>query len=522
MKAGVPPRAELDQLLAEIDGLREAVGTLESTLHRYADHYDGAPFGSLTMDESGIIRELNQAACDLLKVGRRQALGKTLEALVRPADRAALATHLRACRTHGVATVQLQLQRADRTTVEVELRSREAGPEERRYLVTAVIALGESPADREREGLLAVAREALDRSAAKTELLAMISHELRAPLMPLLAAVSALEQRAGDSGEVWQLCHIIRRSVNGQVRMIDDLIDTTGISRGKLRLRREPTELHAVVRQAVEQAGSILQAKQIGLAVSLAARRCLVDGDPIRLGQVFTNLLGNAAKFTPPGGSIAVRSWDSDDQVVVEVADTGVGIPPEALSRLFEPFEQVERPEGSQRGLGLGLAISKGIVELHRGRITAASAGPGQGARFVVELPVLRPGLAPQANGHSRARILLVEDDADTAAALILALGTKGYGVDHAESVTAALRADLTGIDLVLSDLRLADGDGRSLLPQLRAGRPITAIALSGYGADDARQASEKAGFFAHLTKPVELTLLTETIERALAEQRKS
>jgi DNA-binding NtrC family response regulator len=139
----------------------------------------------------------------------------------------------------------------------------------------------------------------------------------------------------------------------------------------------------------------------------------------------------------------------------------------------------------------------------------------------LVELPLLPSGAASRDDGQPGARILLVEDDADTATALTLALGTKGYRVDHAESVTSALRADLTGVDLVLSDLRLADGDGRSLLQRLRAGRPITAIALSGYGGVEARRDSAKSGFFAHLTKPVELALLTKTIERALAEKRK-
>jgi CheY-like chemotaxis protein len=172
--------------------------------------------------------------------------------------------------------------------------------------------------------------------------------------------------------------------------------------------------------------------------------------------------------------------------------------------------------------LGLGLAISRGLIELHGGRLTASSAGPGKGARFVVELPLLRAKVGPRAKGHSAARILIVEDNPETAEALKLALGTNGYVVHHASSSSAALEADLASVDLVVSDLRLPDGDGHSLLRQLLARGPVTAIALSGDGADAVRLATRESGFFAHLTKPVELEVLTDTIERALAVKRQT
>jgi signal transduction histidine kinase len=437
------------------------------------------------------------------------------------ADRQALAQHLDACERDTSASLRVRVQRSDQTLVEVQLTSRLAGPDRHPYYATAIVPI-EIEGEREREGLLAVAREALERGAAKTELLAMISHELRSPLTPLLAAVAALEQRHTESPEVRNLCQIIRRNVNTEARLIEDLLDATRISRGKMALRRAPIELHTVVREAAEHAELVLQSKGIELTMSLTAPRCLVDGDPVRLGQVFANLLGNAIKFTPAGGQISLRSWESGDRLAVEVGDSGAGIAPEALPRLFAPFEQIDRPPGSQGGLGLGLAISKGIVELHQGRIFATSPGPGKGARFVVELPLLRPRPIVDGNGKSAVRILLVEDNPDTAEALTLALGSQGYRVDQARSYSSALGADLTDVDLVVSDLRLADGDGRSLLQQLQARGPVTAIALSGYGSEEDLQTARAAGFFAHLTKPVELSLLTATIERALADRRKS
>jgi PAS domain S-box-containing protein len=513
-------RVHYEQLEAENEQLREAVETIETTLQRYAEHYDHAPFGYLTLDRGGIIREINRKACAMLALERPRALGGVFRALVPTAALPALARHLSACRRYGVASARLQVRRSDGSLVMVELTSRHATDEKREYYPTAMVEVAPEEADGEREYLMAVAREALEQGAARTDLLATISHELRSPLTPLLAAVSALEQRQGDSPEIATLCQIIRRSANVEARLIDDLLDATRISRGKMALQRAPTELHEVVREAVEQAEALARSKEVGLTVALGAGRSLVDGDTIRLGQVFANLLGNAIKFTSPGGQVIVRSWDSGDDIAVEISDSGAGIRPAALSRLFVPFEQVDRPPGSLGGLGLGLAISKGIVELHQGRISASSVGPGKGARFVVSLPLLRPRALAASNGKSAARILLVEDNADTAEALTVALGSSGYQVNHAPSVASALKADLTAVDLVVSDLRLTDGDGRNLLRQLRGRGAVTAIALSGYGADEDKQTAEEAGFFAHLTKPVELDLLTATIERALAHKR--
>jgi PAS domain S-box-containing protein len=493
------------------------VQVLEAALERYAEHYDRAPFGYVTIDGTGIIRELNRAACTLLGMERPKALGTPLRSFVSTSDRPALSRHLDECGSHGAATTRMRLERPGRPAVLVELSSRRGAGDHPDSYAVAIRELTQR--DSERDELKEIAGEGMARGAAKVDLLAMISHELRNPLTPLLTAVSALEQRAGDSADIRNLCQIIRRNVNTEVQLIGDLLDATRISRGKMALRPMPLEIDAVVRDAVDQAAASIEAKMLQVALVLEARGALVEGDPLRLGQVFANLIGNAVKFTPPGGELALRSWRAGETVAVEITDSGSGFAEAALPRLFEPFEQGDRPPGSQGGLGLGLAISKGIVELHHGRISAASAGPGKGSRFVVELPVLRPTRSPASNGRRRARILIVEDNADTAEALALALGATGYQVNHAASMALALQVDLTAIDLVVSDLRLSDGDGRSLLQQLRARGPVTAIALSGYGADGDLETSKAAGFFAHLIKPVDLEVLTATIERALADK---
>jgi CheY-like chemotaxis protein len=251
-----------------------------------------------------------------------------------------------------------------------------------------------------------------------------------------------------------------------------------------------------------------------------------IGGDATRLRQVLWNLIKNAIKFTGPGGLVTVRSWTHGQRTTIEVQDTGVGLAPDAIERLFRPFEQAE--DGAAGGLGLGLAIARGIVELHGGTLTAVSRGPGQGSRFVVDLPnrptpplpIAQPAEAATAvrNGPAgpKLRMLLVEDNPATATVLSLALRAEGYVVTVASNVAEALRVDLTQISIVVSDIGLPDGDGLSLLRQLHAKRRIQAVALSGYGTERDVQASLAAGFAAHLVKPVTLPELVAAIDQAL------
>ena len=489
---------------------------LEEALQRYSEHYDLAPFGCLTLDRTGIIREINQTACRLLGAERPVILGTSFRSLLEPWDRPTLTQHLTVASRSGSASSRVRVVPRHAPAFAAQLASRRAGGVRECY-PTALLEEGERDHGQPAEDLFAVARSALDRVGARGHFLALVSHELRNPLTPILAAVSALERLVPEHPQIAELCAILGRNVQLQARLIDDLLDASRLSRGKMAMERAPLDLHAVVREAADAAAVVVAQRRLRLKVELAAAQHQVEADPVRLRQLFANLLNNAAKFTPEEGSITVSSWSAGGLVAVEVRDTGAGLSPEVLPRLFTAFEQGTRSPGSHGGLGLGLSICKGIAELHGGRISASSAGVGQGSRFVVELPLLQSA-RHAGNGQSQARILLVEDNPDTAEALGLALAARGYHVDRVDSVRAALEADLGAVDLVLSDLRLPDGDGRAMLRQLRQREPVPAIVLSGDGRD--QHGPDETGVVAHLTKPIAIEQLTEAIERALATRR--
>jgi two-component system CheB/CheR fusion protein len=386
-------------------------------------------------------------------------------------------------------------------------------------------------------------REAEAASQAKDRFLATLSHEMRTPLTPVLAALSELQARdgAGLPPDLGATLEMIRRNVELEARLIDDVLDLARITRGALELDRRVFDLAQVVEHAVAVCRTPeAAARGVALRVEGGAGELPAWGDPARLTQVLWNLLRNAVKFTPEGGEVVARWYREPGEppagrsrLVVEVADRGIGIEPELLPRLFGAFEQGdERGFERQGGLGLGLAISKTIVDLHGGTLSVASGGRDQGATFRVELPGEVPEEAPasapappeQAAAAARqsVRILLVEDDPDSAYALAHLLGTLGYEVAVAGSVADALAADLGAVDLLLSDLGLPDGSGIDLPREAgrrRPSRPLKAIALSGYGMEADRCRSREAGFHAHLVKPVDFATLREAIRRVLAEE---
>jgi signal transduction histidine kinase/CheY-like chemotaxis protein len=378
-------------------------------------------------------------------------------------------------------------------------------------------------------------REAQRANRAKDQFLATLSHELRTPLAPVLAVVSALESDPRLRELIGGALAVIRRNVELEARLIDDLLDLTRISRGKLELHLQPSDLRDALAHALQSCSAEEDAsgKWIAVETELAAIDHTVCADVPRLTQVFWNLLKNAFKFTPDGGTVRVRTRQEDGGIVVEVSDTGMGIDPDLLPRIFDSFEQGERSITRRfGGLGLGLAISKALVELHKGRITAASHGEGQGSTFTVWLPGAPAGTRVQASpagadgdGASpdlrdarRLRILLVEDHVDTAAALAELLDLLGHQVVVAHNVASGLAAAATaldgaGLDLVISDLGLPDGSGLDLMRELSGRHGMRGIALSGYGTDKDIRASHEAGFALHLTKPVDLERLRAALQ---------
>ena len=365
--------------------------------------------------------------------------------------------------------------------------------------------------------------EAERASESKSEFLATLSHELRTPLTPVLLTVSLMERHAGLPDELRNDLAAIRRNVELESRLIGDLLDLTRISKGKLQLDLQEVDLHVVLRSAIDICQREASAK---LEVDLRAKRHTVRGDNTRLQQIFWNLINNAQKFTPPTGTITVRSCDAPDgRVRVETADTGAGIDPAVMPRLFSAFEQGEvRSARQQAGLGLGLAISKQLAEAHGGSISARSEGRGRGATFTVELPVSE-SLAAEAPAAARPgatrpatqpmTILLVEDHEPTLrilSRLLTQLGHRVTGVTSVASATTAARRET--FDLIISDLGLPDGSGLDVMRQLRDQFTGRGIALTGYGMESDLAASREAGFVEHLTKPVDLAALEAAIER--------
>ena len=387
-------------------------------------------------------------------------------------------------------------------------------------------------AEEERTRLLARERAA---NEAKDRFLATLSHELRTPLAPVLAVVSALSENERLPADLQRPLDTIRRNVELEARLIDDLLDLTRIVRGKLELHPEVTDARQIVEHTIEICceGEV-EAGRLRLVEELKAEDHRIWADPSRLTQVLWNLLSNAVKFTPSGGTVTVRSWNEGDRLVLQVSDTGVGIDPEVLPHVFDAFEQgTARSPRGMSGLGLGLAISKAILEMHGGDLTAASEGRDRGATFTVSLPATLPahdtGTVPTLDDSllqnpkskiQNLQILLVEDHADTAEAMADLLSLMGHRVATAGTVAEALAtAGREPFDLVVSDLGLPDGSGLDVMSELSRRYNLPGIALSGYGMEEDVRKSHEAGFARHLTKPVGMTALEAAIRQTVRER---
>ena len=363
--------------------------------------------------------------------------------------------------------------------------------------------------------------EALRRSdAAKDVFLATLAHELRNPLAPIVTSIALLARAEDSERYLPQVLDVLQRQSKHLARLVDDLLDLARINSGKIELKREVVDLRDVVRAAVESCQPLIDRRRHTLALELPGEPARVVGDAVRLTQVFANLLNNAAKYTPEGGRIAMRMTTQDGLVQVCVEDTGVGIPADLLARMFELFTQAPRVPGVEpHGLGIGLFLVKGLVQMHEGRITAASDGAGRGSRFTVTLPAAsavaaQPEAAPPAReGATPKRVLVVDDNADAAETLSQLLEMLGHVPATANDGTSALQAfDAFAPDVVLLDIGLPDLDGYEVARRIRAGgdRPVRLVALTGWGqAEDKRRAAQ-AGFDAHWTKPVDPARLHE------------
>lgn len=364
-----------------------------------------------------------------------------------------------------------------------------------------------------------------DDARRKNEFLAMLSHELRNPLAPIRNSLYVLAHATSGGDQARHAWEVIERQSQQMTRLVDDLLDITRIARGKIRLQREPVELNGLVRRVAEDHRELLRRAGLELAVAVPEQPLRVSGDSARLLQVVGNLLQNSAKFTPAGGKVTLTlALEPPHEAVVRVRDTGAGITPETLPCLFEPFVQGERTlDRTNGGLGLGLALAHGIVELHGGAISAASQGLGRGAEFTVRLPLDTEG-APvlrlvRANDApaGRRRVLIIEDLPDAAESLQEALGLAGHDVAVAyDGPTGVALARSFRPDVVLCDIGLPVMDGFQVARELRQDPALASaflVALSGYALQEDIDKAREAGFDQHMAKPPRL----EALERLLA-----
>lgn len=358
---------------------------------------------------------------------------------------------------------------------------------------------------------------------AKDDFLALLSHELRTPLTPALAAASYLAEHEGLPPELREEVTAIRRNVQFEARLIDDLLDLTRISRGKLQLNPEAVDAHRLVQNALTIVHEDITRKGLDMVTDLGASEHHVWADPIRIQQVFWNLLNNAVKFTPHGGRIATRTSNDEGRFVFEITDTGVGIEPEHQARIFNAFDQGEVSVIRQfGGLGLGLTIAQTLLKLHGGTIGVQSEGKDRGASFRVTLDILPEPVAANAQAPNgdfaitrSLRLLLVDDHADTRHILSRLLGKCGHEVSTADTGQNALKLmETEQFDALISDIGLPDTSGYELVREAKRRQPVQGIALSGFGMEEDVRRSLEAGFDYHLTKPVEFQDLKSLLQK--------
>jgi PAS domain S-box-containing protein len=515
--------------------LRETNQTLRAMIH-------SSPLAIYTIDIDSRVRLWNPAAQRIFGWREREVLGRFLPVVQSEKMDEHHALRERVVRGEKIDNFETVRVRKDEVPIHVSISV--APMYNASGKVIGAVALTADITERKRtEQDLKQAKETAEAAnAAKDRFLAVLSHELRTPLTPVLVGVESIEHDAQLPPEMRVTVEMIRRNVELEARLIDDLLDLTRIARGKLELNLRPTDAHVALQSALDICQPDITAKKLRVSASLTAQRHMVRADSARLQQVFWNLIKNAVKFTDEGGVITVRSVnraDNDARLFIEITDTGIGIGSDVLPRIFDAFEQGEQSNTRRfGGLGLGLAISNALIVGHGGHLSAASEGQGKGATFSVELPTIEnPAAAPARDKTSpapaastvqpadlletkeeRMKILMVDDHEDTSRVMQRLLETRGYRVRVANSVATALaEARGTRFDLLISDIGLPDGSGLELIREIRKQyTDLPGIALSGFGMEEDVRKSKEAGFIEHLTKPINFSRLQAVISELI------
>ncbi|HEU5437132.1 MAG TPA: ATP-binding protein [Telluria sp.] len=510
--------------------------------------YDGAACGLLAAGTDGVILRANTTLCGWLGYQQAELEAMRVEDLLTMGARLFHQTHCAPLlqMQGSVAELQIQLRHKDGSRVPVLMnvvrnRSRDTLIDkyaffivadrrsyERELLAARKVAEASLGARRDAEAELRRINEQLscaDRS--KDEFLATLAHELRNPLAPMRNALEILKMKSVAAHGNDRLLEIFDRQLYQLTHLVDDLMEVSRITQGRMELRRTPLPLAAVMQSAVADVEGMIESCAHRLHLSLPDETLVVDADLTRLTQVITNLLTNACKYTPGGGDIWLSGASEGEVAVISVRDTGIGIPEDALSSIFEMFSQLEPAlTRSRGGLGIGLALVRGLVDLHGGTVSASSAGTGQGSEFVVRLPLTRQAVAageeqaPRSAGE-RQRVLVVDDNADAADTLSMALELHGYEAGTAYTAESGLElAAASAPRVALLDIGLPDMNGYELARRIRTapwGKDIVLIAATGWGQASDKQRARDAGFDHHLTKPIDFEALSEILTAALS-----
>ncbi|WP_435008255.1 PAS domain S-box protein [Tundrisphaera lichenicola] len=510
---GISREVTLDRIASEAKG-------------RLAAIVESCEDAIISKDLDGVVTSWNAGAERLFGYKSEEILGRPIELLIPPEhqdDEPAILDMIR--RGERIENYEAVRVANDGRTIEVSLTISPIIDDRGRIIGASKIARDISERKRYEAALDEARLEAERANRVKDQFLAVLSHELRTPLTPVLATLSYVEEMLDLPPILRDEIVSMRKNVELESRLIDDLLDVTRIGQGKLTIYPEVVDVHRVLWQTLEICREDADRKVLEVAMAFRARESHVSGDPARLQQVFWNLLKNAIKFTTDEGRISIRTTNPEPgRIVVEVSDSGMGIEPEFLEMIFDPFEQAGQSAMHRSGgLGLGLMIARNLVDLHGGSLTAASLGRGQGSTFVVSLESIAPPIEqkPPARRPDPGRvagtlkILLVEDNPDTLRAIARLLKLNGFQVEVASSVREAFAvASDPKFDLLISDIGLPDGSGLEIMRHFRKNLGMKGIALSGFGSDDDIIASREAGFDHHLVKPVRIGTLIDAIRK--------
>ncbi|HVU51737.1 MAG TPA: ATP-binding protein [Polyangia bacterium] len=517
---------EVHQVELELQNeeLRAARQETEHNLERYTLLFDFAPVGYAILSADGRIREINHVGASLLGRSRSQTVGTLFEKFVAPSDRTAFAlVFVETLERETKEACDLSLVKRGEVPLVARVTARALSRGERMLL----LAFEDVTERRQREEAQARAEQALrEADRRKDEFLAALSHELRNPLAPIRNSLYLLGRAETGDEKVERARAIIDRQVRQLTRLVDDLLDVTRIARGKIQLQREVLELGALVRRTLDDHRASFEESGLRLEPRLDPRTFWIDVDGARVVQALGNVLANAEKFTPRGGTVLVSLQAAPrGEVVLRVTDTGIGIERDVISHVFEPFVQAPQTmERGRGGLGLGLSMVKGLVELHGGTVTVASEGRNRGTEVALRLPLVDPPSEDAAGAVARAarrarRVLVIDDNADNADSLQVGLELSGHEVAIAHDGKTGLElARRFRPDVVISDIGLPGMDGFELARAFRADESLKdtyLVAVSGYARREDLERGASAGFNRYFGKPVRLEELDSVVSEA-------